>query len=49
MEELAQLADKIAEVAAPSIATVSTPQLTEELERLRAEVASLKEIVKSLP
>lgn len=49
LEDLAQLADKIAEVAAPSIAAVSTPQLTEELERLRAEVASLKGIVKSLP
>ena len=49
LEELAQLADRVVEVAAPSISAVSTPQLTEELERLRAEVTSLKGIVQSLP
>lgn len=49
LEELAELADKIAEVAAPSISMVSTPQLAQELERLRAEVTSLTSLVKSLP
>ena len=39
LEDLVQLADKITKVTAPSIAAMSTLQFTEELERLRAEVA----------
>lgn len=52
LQGLAQLADNIMEVAIPSVSTVHTapdPQLTQELERLRAEVSSLKTIVQSLP
>lgn len=45
LETLAQLADKIAEVAAPSISAVNTSQLTNELEQLRVEVASLKGMI----
>ena len=38
---LAQLADKVTEVATPSVATVSaTARFSDEFERLRAEVAS---------
>ena len=43
LEELAQLADKIIEVALPSFATVATPpQETSEVDSLRAEKASLR-------
>ena len=49
LETLAQLTDKIAEVAAPSISAVNTSQLTEELEQLRAGVTSLKGIITSFP
>ena len=48
LEELAQLADKVVEVAAPSISAVSAPQLTAEVAQLRAEVTHLRELVKSL-
>ena len=42
LEELATLADKIMEVALPSIATVAVPpQATSKVENLRAENASL--------
>ena len=48
LEELAALADKVMDVAAPSIAAVSTPQATTDMEQLRAEVTRLKEAVTSL-
>ena len=48
LEELAQLADKVVEVAAPSISAMSAPQLTAEVAQLRAEVTHLRELVKSL-
>ena len=47
IEDLAQLADKIIEVAAPPIiSTVSTQ--SSEMEQLRAEIASLTKVVSSL-
>ena len=49
LKALSQLADKIAEVATPSIAVVSTSQYTDELEQLLVEVASLKGIITSFP
>ena len=48
-ENLAQLADKVVEVAAPSVSTVSATHLSDEFERLRAEVTSLRKVVESLP
>ena len=49
LEDLAQLiADKVMEVATPTIAAVHTPHLTSEVEQLRTEVSRLKDIVKSL-
>lgn len=48
LDALAQLADKIVEVAAPSVSTVVAPQLTAEVDQLRTEVTRLKELVKSL-
>ena len=47
LENLAQLADKVVEVATPSVATVSATCLSDEFERLRAEVASLRKVVES--
>ena len=49
LEDLAQLADKIVEVAASSISAVSATHLSDEFERLRAEVTSLRKVVDSLP
>ena len=50
VEELAQIADKIMEVATPSISAVTTtpPQLAAEMEQLRSEVTHLANLVKSL-
>ena len=49
LEDLAQLADKIVEVAIPSIAAVHTvPHLNAEVEQLQTEITRLQEIVKSL-
>ena len=48
LDELAQLADKIVEVAAPSISAVVAPRLTAEVDQLRTEVTRLKELVTSL-
>ena len=49
LEELATMADKIIEVATPTIATVSTTsRATSEVEQLRAENASLREQVSAL-
>ena len=46
LEELAQLADKIVEVAVPSVSAVSVPQLKTEVEQLRADVTRLTELVR---
>lgn len=44
VDELAQLADKIIEVAVPQVASVSAqPNSSSEIESLRAEIASLKQ------
>ena len=49
LEELAALADKIMEVAIPSIATVATPShATSEADNLRAENASLRKQISAL-
>ena len=48
LEELAALADKVMDVAIPSIAVVSTPQATTDVEQLRVEVTRLKDTVTSL-
>jgi len=48
MEDLAQLADKIIEVAAPPIVSTVTPQQTSEMEQLKSEIASLTKVVSSL-
>ena len=47
VEELAQIADKIVEVAAPAISGVTAPSLR-EVEQLRAEVSRLADLVTSL-
>ena len=50
IDELAQMADKIVEVATPSVSAVTTtpPHITVEMEQLRSEVAHLTNLVKSL-
>ena len=49
LEELANLADKIREVATPSIASVNVPtHATSELEQLRAENARLQQQISAL-
>lgn len=48
LEELATLADKVMDVAAPSIAAVGTPQTTTGVEQLRAEVTRLQDTVTAL-
>jgi len=52
IEELAEPADKIVEVATPTIAATTTPhpfsQLLTELEQLRTEVRQLQRSVQSL-
>ena len=47
LEELATLADKVMDVASPSVAVVTTPQATSDMEQLRAEVSRLTDIVSS--
>ena len=47
LDDLAQLADKITEVAVPSGSAVSTNNFSAELERLHTEMASLKGLVQS--
>lgn len=47
LAELAKLADRIMEVAVPSVSTVASPPPT-ELDQLRSEIASLKQMVQSL-
>ena len=48
LEALAQLADKIVEVATPSISTLNISPLTAEVEQLRAEVARLQDMLASI-
>lgn len=48
LEELAELADKVAEVAAPTVAAVNSSQLSSEVEQLRAEVSKLQASIKTL-
>ena len=51
LDELAEMADKIAEVAAPSVAAVHTPPatpLTAEVDSLRAEVSGLEKLMQQL-
>ena len=47
LEALAQLADKIVEVATPSISSLNLSPLTAEVEQLRSEVAHLKDMLAS--
>ena len=50
LEDMAELADKIVEVATPVVAAVDSPlpQLTSQLEQLRTEVSRLQSSVKAL-
>ena len=51
LEEIAELADKVVEVAAPTVAATSAPpfpELLTEIEQLRAEVQKLQTSVRSL-
>ena len=48
LDNLATLADKVMEVAVPTVSSVTVSQLSAEMEQLRSEVTGLKEIVKSL-
>ena len=48
LEALAQLADKIAEVATPSISTLDISPLTAEVEQLRSEVTYLQDTLTSV-
>ena len=49
LDKLADLADKVAEVALPTVATVTeTPPHLDEVTHLRAEVTQLKELVQSM-
>jgi len=48
LNKLAELADKVMEVATPSVSAIATPQITTEVEQLRTEVTRLQELVKSL-
>ena len=46
--DLAQLADKIVEVATPSVSAIRQPHLKDELDQLRTEVVGLTKLVRSL-
>lgn len=48
LEELAELADKIAEVAAPGVAAIQQTPITEELAHLKTEMAKLQIAITSL-
>ena len=48
LEELAELADKVAEVATPSVAAVGSSHLASEVEHLRAELTQLQTSIKAL-
>lgn len=49
LERLADLADKVTEVAAPTVSAVATSQLSSEVEQLRGEISDLKQIIQSWP
>ena len=49
MENLAQLVDKVVEVATLSVATVSVTCFSDEFEQLRTDVTCLRKVVESLP
>ena len=49
LESMAQLADKIVEVASPSVSTESATSFSHEFERLHADVTSLRKVMESLP
>ena len=48
IDEIATLPDHIMDVSAPSISTVAATQLSTDVDHLRAEIASLRELVLSL-
>ena len=48
IDDIATLADHIMDVSAPSISTVAATQLSTDVDHLRAEIASLRELVSSL-
>ena len=49
LDKLAELADKVAEVALPTVATViETPPQPDQVKQLRAEVARLKDLLQSM-
>ena len=48
LNNLAELADKIVEVATPAVCAVQTPRLLSEVEQLWSEVTRLQGLVKSL-
>ena len=48
LEQLAQLADKIVEVATPSVSAINIDPLTSEVEQLRAEVIRLQSVISTL-
>ena len=48
LEDLASLADRVVEVATPTVSSIQTSQLSSEVEQLRAEIGSLKSLVQSL-
>ena len=49
LEELAQLADKIIDVAALSIPSKTEPQLSAEVDQFRGEIAGLRKLIRALP
>jgi len=46
LDKLAELTDKVMEVATPSVSTTATPQITAKVEQLYTEVTQLQELVK---
>ena len=48
LEALAQMADKIVEVATPTISAINAPHISSEVDQQRKEVAHLREIISSL-
>ena len=48
LEVLASLADRVVEVATPSVSSVETSQLSAEVDKLRTDITDLKSLVKSL-
>ena len=45
---MASLADRVVEVATPTVSSIQTSQLSSEVEQLQAEIGSLKSLVQSL-